>query len=121
MELAIVRKIVANILCIGLLIAVVSPLITAHGFAQTEIDVTVDSGDAIGVNYFQLGFQLDGPDIRLWRNRSELRDLAERSRRERLHRIHFRMEREKQLYEFAEQRPEPSYKGLDRLEHAGWK
>ena len=77
MELTKVRKIVANILCIGLLIAVASPLITAPGFAQTEIDVTVDSSDAIGVNYFQLGFQLDGPDIRLWRDSSSLRNLAE--------------------------------------------
>ena len=77
MELTQVRKIVANILCIGLLIAVASPLITTLGFAQTEIDVTVDSSDAIGVNYFSLGVQLDGPDIRIWRDRSSLRNLAE--------------------------------------------
>ena len=74
MELTQVRKIVANILCIGLLIAVASPLIITSGFAQTEIDVTVDSSEAIGVNYFSLGVQLDGPDIRIWRDRSSLDD-----------------------------------------------
>ena len=32
---------------------------------------------SIGVNRYTLGFQLDGPDIKTWRDRAALRDLAE--------------------------------------------
>lgn len=41
-----------------------------------QIQVTVNPSRAIGLNNFSLGFQLDGPDIRNWRDRSVLRELA---------------------------------------------
>jgi hypothetical protein len=46
------------------------------GFAAPQIDVTVDSSKVIGVNNFSLGFALGGDDIRIWRDRSVLRELA---------------------------------------------
>ena len=41
-----------------------------------QIEVTVDSSRVVAVNDFSLGFQLDGRDIRQWRDRSVLRELA---------------------------------------------
>ena len=46
------------------------------GFALTPITITVDSSKLTGTNTFSVGFQLDGPDIRYWRDRSALRELA---------------------------------------------
>jgi len=46
------------------------------GFALSEIQITVDSSKVIGTNNFSLGFGLAGADVRIWKDRSTLRDLA---------------------------------------------
>ena len=60
-----------------LLILLFTSMFTNIGYAATQIEITVDSSKVIGVNNFSVGFQLDGPDIRIWRDRSALRQLAE--------------------------------------------
>jgi hypothetical protein len=48
------------------------------GESPTDADVVVnvDYGNKVGTNKLTLGFQLDGPEIRTWRNSQELQDLA---------------------------------------------
>jgi len=38
--------------------------------------VTVDPSQTIAINNYSIGFQLDGPDIRIWRDRAAFRELT---------------------------------------------
>jgi len=62
--------------CFALFLLLAS-MFMSLGFAAASIQVTINSSRMIGVNNFSVGFQLDGPDIRIWRDRSVLRELAE--------------------------------------------
>ena len=42
----------------------------------SQVQVTVDLNTIIGVNNYSLGFQLDGPDIKIWRDHSSFRELT---------------------------------------------
>jgi len=46
-------------------------------YAATPTEVVIDQSDIIGTNSFSIGFQLDGPDIKKWRDSSELQELAQ--------------------------------------------
>ena len=61
--------------CFALFLLLAS-MFMSLGFAATPIQVTINSSSMIGVNNFSLGFHLDGPDMRIWRDRSVLRSLA---------------------------------------------
>lgn len=47
-----------------------------EGFAATPISISVNTTKVIGTNNLSLGFQLDGDDIRIWRDSSVLQQLA---------------------------------------------
>jgi len=59
------------------LVFLITPLFLQISFAAPQVEVSVDSTKSNGTNKFSIGFQLDGPDIRIWRDSSALRELAQ--------------------------------------------
>jgi hypothetical protein len=60
-----------------LIITMITSAFVNTATAEIPIEVTVDPSRIITTNDFSVGFQLDGPDIRIWRDRAALRQLAQ--------------------------------------------
>jgi hypothetical protein len=60
-----------------LIITMVASAFVNATAAETSIEITVNPSQTIAINNFSVGFQLDGPDIRIWRDRAALRQLAQ--------------------------------------------
>lgn len=60
-----------------LMITMVASAFVNTAIAEIPIEITVNPSQTITLNNFSVGFQLDGPDIRIWRDRTALRQLAQ--------------------------------------------